>query len=81
MSIIPPSYSLVRFDNATLITAPDGNERKHGATGKHIAAYDSHLDMMISPATGTNSPQTSRRPVLMKDSTLEEILDKILPPK
>lgn len=75
MSIIPPSGSLVRFDNPTLITAQHEKDRKTGATGKQ-----SGLDQQMMDVTGASSPQLGKKQS-MKDLSLEEILDKILPPK
>ena len=77
MSIIPPSGSLVRFDNPTLITAQHEKERKPLGTGKQASG----LDQQMMEMTGASSPQLGRKQASMKDLSLEEILDKILPPK
>ena len=78
MSIIPPTGSLVRFDNPALITAQNEKDRK--ALGAH--KQQSTLDQQMMDVTGgTSSPQLGRKQQSMKDLSLEEILDKILPPK
>lgn len=79
MSTIPPSGSLVRFDNPTLITAQNEKDRKVLGTGKQQASSDHQ--MMDATAGGTTSPQLGKKQQTMKDLSLEEILDKILPPK
>ena len=80
MSIIPPSGSLVRFDNPTLITAQNEKDRKAlGGGSKQQTALDQQ--MMDVTGGGTNSPQLGRKQQAMKDLSLEEILDKILPPR
>lgn len=83
MSIVPGSGSLVRFENPVLITAPTEKDRKGLAGGKHGASFDGHQTDNHSgaAASGLNSQQASRRPGPPKDSSLEEILDKIIPPK
>jgi hypothetical protein len=78
MSIIPPSGSLVRFDNPTLITAQNERDRK-GLGGKQQTSLDQQ--MMDVTGGGTGSPQLGRKQQSMKDLSLEEILDKILPPR
>lgn len=78
MSIIPPSGSLVRFDNPTLITAQNEKERKALGAGKQQTSLD---QQMIDTTGGAGSPQLTRKQQAMKDLSLEEILDKILPPK
>lgn len=78
MSIIPPSGSLVRFDNPTLITAQNEKDRKALVAGKQ-ASFDQQ--MMDTTAGGASSPQLGKKQQPMKDLSLEEILDKILPPK
>jgi hypothetical protein len=75
MSIIPPSGSLVRFDNPTLITAQNDKERKALGTSKQPSSLDQQM-MDV-----TSSPQLGRKQQAMKDLSLEEILDKILPPR
>ena len=77
MSIIPPSGSLVRFDNPTLLTAQ--TDRKGLAGHKQQTAMDHQ--MMDVTGAGTSSPQSARKQQNMKDLSVEEILDKILPPK
>ena len=79
MSVIPPSGSLVRFDNPTLITAQHEKDRKALGTTKQAPGLDAQ--MMDTGAGGTSSPQLGRKQASMKDLSLEEILDKILPPK
>jgi uncharacterized FAD-dependent dehydrogenase len=79
MSIIPPSGSLVRFDNPSLITAQNEKERKGLGAGKQQTALDQQL--MDVTGGGTSSPQLGRKQPSMKDLSLEEILDKILPPR
>ena len=79
MSVIPPSGSLVRFDNPTLITAQHEKDRKALGTSKQAPGLDAQ--MMETGAGGTSSPQPGRKQASMKDLSLEEILDKILPPK
>ena len=79
MSIIPPSGSLVRFDNPTLITAPHEKDRKAIGGNKQASALDQQ--MMDVTGGGAGSPQLGRKQQSMKDLSLEEILDKILPPK
>ncbi len=79
MSIIPPSGSLVRFDNPSLITAQNEKERKAIGTSKQQTTLDQQ--MMDVTGGGTSSPQLGRRQQSMKDLSLEEILDKILPPR
>jgi len=78
MSIIPPSGSLVRFDNPTLITAQNEKDRKALGPGKQSTALDQQ--MMDVTGGGTSSPQLGKKQS-MKDLSLEEILDKILPPR
>jgi mannose/fructose/N-acetylgalactosamine-specific phosphotransferase system component IID len=78
MSIIPPSGSLVRFDNPQLITAQHEKDRKGLGASKQQTALDQQ--MMDVTGGGTNSPQLGRKQT-MKDLSLEEILDKILPPR
>jgi hypothetical protein len=78
MSIIPPSGSLVRFDNPTLITAQNEKDRKTLGTSKQQTALD---QQMMDVTGGTSSPQLGRKQQSMKDLSLEEILDKILPPR
>lgn len=80
MSIIPPSGSLVRFDNPSLITAQHEKDRKAVAGGKQ---QPSALDQQMMDVTGggTGSPRLGRKQAAMKDLSLEEILDKILPPR
>jgi len=79
MSIIPPSGSLVRFDNPTLITGQNEKDRKALGTSKQQTALDQQ--MMDVTGGGTSSPQLGRKQQSMKDLSLEEILDKILPPR
>jgi hypothetical protein len=79
MSIIPPSGSLVRFDNPTLITAQNDKDRKALGTSKQQTSLDQQ--MMDVTGAGTSSPQLGRKQQSMKDLSLEEILDKILPPR
>ncbi|CAF4167887.1 unnamed protein product, partial [Rotaria magnacalcarata] len=43
MSIIPPSGSLVRFDNPTLITAQNEKDRKVLGAGKQQTALDQQM--------------------------------------
>ncbi|CAF2651694.1 unnamed protein product [Rotaria sp. Silwood2] len=80
MSIIPPSGSLVRFDNPTLITAQNEKDRKALGASKQQTALDQQM-MDVTGGAGTSSPQLGRKQQAMKDLSLEEILDKILPPK
>jgi len=75
MSIIPPSGSLVRFDNPTLITAQNDKDRKILGASKQQTSLDQQM-MDV-----TSSPQLGRKQQSMKDLSLEEILDKILPPR
>jgi hypothetical protein len=75
MSIIPPSGSLVRFDNPTLITAQNDKDRKALGSSKQQTSLDQQM-MDV-----TSSPQLGRKQQSMKDLSLEEILDKILPPR
>lgn len=75
MSIIPPSGSLVRFDNPSLITAQNEKDRKAVGGGKQPTT----LDQQMMDVTG--SPRLGRKQAAMKDLSLEEILDKILPPR
>lgn len=79
MSIIPPSGSLVRFDNPSLITAQNEKDRKALAGNKQATALDQQ--MMDVTAGGAGSPRIGRKQAAMKDLSLEEILDKILPPR
>ncbi|CAF3819289.1 unnamed protein product, partial [Rotaria sp. Silwood1] len=79
MSIIPPSGSLVRFDNPTLITAQNEKDRKALTTSKQQTALDQQ--MMDITGGGTSSPRIGKNQQSMKDLSLEEILDKILPPR
>ena len=79
MSIIPPSGSLVRFDNPSLITGQNDKDRKALAGGKQQTGLDQQ--MMEVTAGGTGSPRPGRKQQSMKDLSLEEILDKILPPR
>jgi hypothetical protein len=79
MSIIPPSGSLVRFDNPTLITAQNEKDRKTLGGSKQQTSLDQQ--MMDITGGGTSSPQLGRKQQSMKDLSLEEILDKILPPR
>jgi hypothetical protein len=79
MSIIPPSGSLVRFDNPSLITAQNEKDRKALGGTKQQTALDQQ--MMEATGGGTSSPQIGRKQQSMKDLSLEEILDKILPPR
>jgi hypothetical protein len=79
MSIIPPSGSLVRFDNPQLITAQNDKDRKGFGGSKQQTSLDQQ--MMDVTGGGTNSPQLGRKQQSMKDLSLEEILDKILPPR
>lgn len=76
MSIIPPSGSLVRFDNPTLINAQQDKDRKALGLSKQQAGAD--INMMD---TGASASQGPRKQQSLKDLSLEEILDKILPPK
>lgn len=80
MSIIPPSGSLVRFDNPTLITAQNEKDRKALGASKQQTGLDQQM-MDVTGAGGSGSPQLGRKQQAMKDLSLEEILDKILPPK
>jgi hypothetical protein len=80
MSIIPPSVSLVRFDNPTLITAQNEKDRKALGTSKQQTALDQQM-MDVTGGGGIASPQLVRKQQTMKDLSLEEILDKILPPR
>ncbi|CAF0732477.1 unnamed protein product [Adineta ricciae] len=75
MSIIPPSGSLVRFDNPSLITAQNDKDRK--GAGKQQTLDQQLMDV----SGGVNSPRISKKQQAVKDLSLEEILDKILPPK
>ena len=79
MSIIPPSGSLVRFDNPSLITAQNEKDRKALPGGKQPTALDQQ--MMDVTGGGAGSPRLGRKQAAMKDFSLEEILDKILPPR
>ena len=79
MSIIPPSGSLVRFDNPTLITSQNDKDRKGAGPSKQSTGLDQQ--MMDVTAGGTGSPRPAKKQAAMKDLSLEEILDKILPPK
>ena len=79
MSIIPPSGSLVRFDNPTLITSQNDKDRKGAGPSKQSTGLDQQ--MMDVTAGGTGSPRLAKKQAAMKDLSLEEILDKILPPK
>ena len=79
MSIIPPSGSLVRFDNPTLITAQNEKDRKPLGASKQPGALDQQ--MMDVTGGGASSPHLGRKQQTMKDLSLEEILDKILPPR
>ena len=78
MSIIPPSGSLVRFDNPSLITAQNDKDRKALGTSKQTTGLD---QQMMDVTGGTGSPRIDRKQQTMKDLSLEEILDKILPPR
>lgn len=78
MSIIPPSGSLVRFDNPALITAQNERDRRALGAGKQLAVDQ---QMMDSPRGGTTSPRLGKKQQVMKDLSLEDILDKILPPR
>ena len=80
MSIIPPSGSLVRFDNPSLITGQNEKDRKALVGGKQPTALDQQ--MMDATGGGAASPRIGgRKQATMKDLSLEEILDKILPPR
>ena len=80
MSIIPPSGSLVRFDNPSLITGQNEKDRRAVLGGsKQQTALDQQ--MMDVTGGGTSSPQIGRKQQSLKDLSLEEILDKILPPR
>ena len=79
MSIIPPSSSLVRFDNPTLMTAQNEKDRKALGPGKQPTSLDQQ--MMDVTGGGTGSSQVGKKQQSMKDLSLEEILDKILPPR
>jgi hypothetical protein len=79
MSIIPPSGSLVRFDNPTLITAQNEKDRKGAGMSKQQALLDQQ--MLDANGGGTNSPRLNKKQQSIKDLSLEEILDKILPPR
>lgn len=79
MSIIPSSGSLVRFDNPSLIPAQNEKDRKTLGVNKQQTALDQQ--MMEVTAGGAGSPRLGRKQQLMKDLSLEEILDKILPPR
>ena len=79
MSIIPPSGSLVRFDNPTLITGQIEKDRKALGGGKQQTALDQQ--MMEITSGGAGSPRLGRKQQPMKDLSLDEILDKILPPR
>jgi hypothetical protein len=79
MSIIPPSGSLVRFDNPTLITAQNDKDRKAVGISKQSTSLDQQ--MMDVTGGGTNSPRLGKKQQSLKDLSLEEILDKILPPR
>ncbi|CAF1412080.1 unnamed protein product [Adineta steineri] len=76
MSVIPPTGSLVRFDNPSLITAQNDKERKGAGVSKQSTGLDQQMDV----TGGTNSPRLGKKQSI-KDLSLEEILDKILPPK
>lgn len=76
MSIIPPSISLVRFDNPVLITSP--SEKKALLSVKSGAATDQSL---MEASGSTSSPRIPHKQTSIKDMSLEEILDKILPPR
>ena len=76
MSIIPPSGSLVRFDNPTLINTQQDKDRKGLGLSKQQTGIESHL-----MDTGVATPQMGKKQQTLKDLSLEEILDKILPPK
>ena len=75
MSIIPPSGSLVRFDNPSLITAQNEKDRKALGASKQTTG----LDQQTMDVTG--SPRAEKKQQSLKDLSLEEILDKILPPR
>lgn len=79
MASIPPSSSLVRFDNPTLITAQHEKDRKVLAGSKQQTALDQQ--MMEATAGVTGSPRPGRKQQSVKDLSLEEILDKIVPPR
>lgn len=79
MSIIPPSGSLVRFDNPTLITSQNDKDRKGAGAGKQTSSLEQQI--MDVTGGGAGSPRLGKKPAAMKDLSLEEILDKILPPK
>ena len=78
MSIIPPSGSLVRFDNPTLMTAQNEKDRKALGPGKQQTSLEQMMDVT---GGGTGSPQVGKKQQSLKDLSLEEILDKILPPR
>ena len=79
MSIIPPTGSLVRFDNPTLLTAQNEKDRKTICTSKQQTALDQQ--MMDSTGGRVSPPQIGKKQQTMQDLSLEEILDKILPPR
>ncbi len=79
MSIIPASGSLVRFDNPSLITAQNDKDRRALGPNKQQTALDQQ--MMDVTGGGGSSPRLAGKPQSMKDLSLEEILDKILPPR
>lgn len=79
MSIIPPSGSLVRFDNPTLVSAQNDKDRKTLGMSKQQALLEQHMGDLAS--AGVDSPRLGRNQKAMKDLSLEEILDKILPPR
>jgi hypothetical protein len=76
MSIIPPSASLVRFENPTLITAQNEKDRKGVGTNK-LAGVDQR--MMDMTGAGASSPQSGRKQAPMKDLSADDILERILP--
>ena len=77
MSIIPPSISLVRFDNPVLITSP--SEKKALLSIRSGAGTE--MSLMDSATGGSSSPRLPHKQTSIKDMSLEEILDKILPPR
>lgn len=76
MSIIPPSVSLVRFDNPILITSP--SEKKALSSIKSGMGGDAS---QMDTTTRSNSLYITHKTTSPKDLSLEEILDKILPPR
>jgi hypothetical protein len=82
MSMIPPTTSLVRYDNPALVTR---NNDKRNAKSKGLKSSSPTPMDGILPISGQNSDQKSKNKLQPIDSKsfqqTDEILNSILPPR